>query len=236
MSPSGRLPPPLPPPTINPAIAQMDPVIVMAAFYVIIMAYQRRRNQQNQPHQLTISPNALHGFIDDLNRIEREQRQRKKRTYHEYKREIAAEMVKVDYFTLENPTFDDKAFQRCFRITKSHAQYLVQLCGASDRFFQPSKDAIGRDSICPKAKVLIALQVIAYGISASGFQNYYRMGEGTARKCYQRFVYIIAKHRSLKAKYLRSISDIDAQRLHHLHLKHHGIPGMIGSIDCMHIG
>ncbi len=40
----------------------------------------------------------------------------------------------------------------------------------------------------------------------------------------------------LKGIYRHRMSHVDARRLSNMQFHHHGEPGMVGSLDCMHIG
>jgi hypothetical protein len=40
----------------------------------------------------------------------------------------------------------------------------------------------------------------------------------------------------LKGIYHPQMSCTDARRLSNMHFHHHDVPGMVGSLDCMHIG
>ena len=52
----------------------------------------------------------------------------------------------------------------------------------------------------------------------------------------KKFCKIISNDDHLKGIYRRRMSRADAKRLSNMHFYHHGVPGMVGSLDCMHIG
>jgi hypothetical protein len=60
------------------------------------------------------------------------------------------------------PFSKDLQFERFFHITRTHAKYLLHVCCTHDKFFLESVDALKRKSICPKAKLLMALRCVAY--------------------------------------------------------------------------
>ena len=62
------------------------------------------------------------------------------------------------------------------------------------------------------------------------------MGETTARLCVKNFVSILSESQELGDVYLRKMTRSDARRISSLHQCRHGVPGHIGSIDCMHVG
>jgi hypothetical protein len=91
-------------------------------------------------------------------------------------------------------------------------------------------------SICLKAKILIALKILGFGVSPAAFQDYFQMGILTTHMCLKQFYYLLANDPSLNGVYHRWMSHTDAKRLSEMHSFHHGIPGMVGSIDSMHLG
>ena len=139
-----------------------------------------------------------------------------------------------DYFS---PTcnFNDKQFERNFRITKTIAETIMLECGNASRFFHDTTDALGKRSICPKVKLLMGLKLLAFGAAAPACIEYFRMGLTTARACFRTMIQCIAQSDAFKLKYMRSMNRADAYRVTALHHNQHGIDGIIGSIDCMHI-
>jgi hypothetical protein len=104
----------------------------------------------------------------------------------------------------------------------------------ADPFFTQHIYPSGRLGVCPKAKMLIAMKLIGYGISPSGFQDYFQMGITTARKSMLKFLRIISCS-ALRDIYLRSMTREDAKRVSAMHRAKHGVNGMLGSLDCMHV-
>ena len=85
------------------------------------------------------------------------------------------------------PRFDDKQFVRTFRITKVKAQWIMNCLAKRDKFWTQTYDAIGNPSISPVVKFLTAQKRLAYGVAFSAFQDYFQMGESTARLCVSKF-------------------------------------------------
>jgi hypothetical protein len=94
---------------------------------------------------------------------------------------------------------------------------------------------LGKPSISPTVKFLFALKLLCYGVSPSAFQDYSQMGISTAHECLKHFCCTIANNKDLTLQYHCRMNRSDAKRLSNLHEYHHGIPGMIGSLDCMHV-
>lgn len=58
-------------------------------------------------------------------------------------------------------------FEKVFRVTHSIAEKILLTCAVSDSFFHVKTDGTGNLSIYPKAKILIALKVLGFGVSGS---------------------------------------------------------------------
>ena len=158
-----------------------------------------------------------------------------KRNCIEYDRERARRTVDDDYLGIY-PTFNDRQFERVFRVTRQIAELIFQTCTNNDGFFTDSKDATKRRSICPKVKVLMGLKLLAYGVSPSAFVDYFQMGISTGRECLKHLCFVISTDEELQEKYFRQMNRSDAMRVSDLHLEKHGVEGMLGSLDCMHVG
>jgi hypothetical protein len=102
-------------------------------------------------------------------------------------------------------------------------------------FWTNSIDCCGRMAIRPETKFLAALKTICYGVSFSAFQSYFQMGETTARECVSKLSRGIVNNQQIRDTYLRLMNKSDARRVSKLHSEKHGINGMLGSLDCMHV-
>ena len=157
-----------------------------------------------------------------------------KRAHLNWNRLRARQCVEEDYWGPQ-PRFRDRDFERVFRISRTRADYLMDLLGNSSSFFRESVDCLGKPSICPKVKFLMALKLLCYGVSPSAFQDYFQMGISTAHECLKKFCSIIASNETLTLDYRRRMNRADARRLSELHELKHGVAGMVGSLDCMHV-
>jgi hypothetical protein len=150
--------------------------------------------------------------------------------------ERARACILADYLGPQ-PTFNDRTFERHFRITRSIFEEVSLVCGQMDRFFRETIEVAKRTrGIDPNAKILFALQMLANGTSPSAHQAYYQMGETTAREALKKLAWCIANSCALRGQFFRSMTRTDARNASDLHKRKHGVEGMIGSLDCMHIG
>jgi hypothetical protein len=76
--------------------------------------------------------------------------------------------------------------------------------------------------------------MLAFGVSASAFVDYFQMGVITCRLCFQKLCERISE-KVFCSKYLRVMNPGNAHRVTELHLNQHGVDGMLGSLDCMHV-
>ena len=160
--------------------------------------------------------------------------QRKRRRSSHFRHARAEQAVHEDYFA-PTPVFNDKQFERIFRVTKTIVQQAFDTCARTDPFFTVQSDVTGRYNIGPLVKVLMALKLVAYGCSPSAFQDYFQMSISTARMCFLKFCRIVSKDETLRSVFARPMTRSDARRVCAIHEEQHGVAGMVGSLDCMHV-
>ncbi|KAJ9554052.1 hypothetical protein OSB04_018097 [Centaurea solstitialis] len=78
----------------------------------------------------------------------------------------------------------------------------------------------------------MAIRQLAYGTAADATDEYLQMSKTTSRECFSNFCQGII-HLYMR-RYLRKPIANDVQLLFALHEQQHGLPGTLGSIDCMH--
>lgn len=145
----------------------------------------------------------------------------------------ATACIKSDYLG-PNPLFNDRQFERIFRITRSMVETLCQVCARSDNFFLQRSDATGKPSIPVETKVLMGLKCLAFGVSPASYQDYFQMGESTGRECIKRLTRAIVGAPELCEVYLRQMTRSDALRVSEMHFQQHGVRGLMGALDCWH--
>ncbi|KAJ9537995.1 hypothetical protein OSB04_030728 [Centaurea solstitialis] len=143
----------------------------------------------------------------------------------------AHEKLVRDYFS-DNPVYDNRDFERRFRMTRRLFRRIVADLEREYEFFKWSEDARGVKGFSPLQKCTSAIRQLAYGIAADSTDEYLQMSETTSRECFTNFCQGII-HLYMR-KYLRKPTANDVQSLFALHEQQHGLPGMLGSIDCMH--
>lgn len=98
----------------------------------------------------------------------------------------------------------------------------------NDFFF--NKRGVG---VPPAARMLLPLQCLAFGVSATAFAHCYQMSPPLARTCCQEFDKVMC--RLFLSEFMRSPTAEDLKRIDELHFDKHKVSGMLGSLDCMHL-
>lgn len=174
-------------------------------------------------------------FQGELSRVQQRKRdhrtlpRKKKRVFQHYR---ALENIKHD-FTGPDALFIGKEFKSYFRISRSRFQNLMETfahCG--NPFYSGKSDCCRNPTASLEARLLLPLQSLAFGVPSHAFCMYYQMSKTLAAKCCKEFnkTYLGL----YRKKYLRRPTKNDMVNISKLHEKVHGVPGMFGSLDCMH--
>ncbi|KAJ9550915.1 hypothetical protein OSB04_014960 [Centaurea solstitialis] len=137
----------------------------------------------------------------------------------------------ADYFA-EHPVYNDVDFDRRFRMSRRLFLRIVNDLDREVDFFKQQWDARGVKGFSPLQKCASAIRQLAYGSASDAFDEYLRMSETTSMDCLEHFckgiIFLYMR------QYLRKPTATDVQAIYALHEQTHGLPGMLGSIDCMH--
>ena len=149
-----------------------------------------------------------------------------------YDHEGALRCIQRDYIGPQ-PLFDGREFETMFRISKRRFEAICQDIGSSgDPFFLTTHDAQGRPAASLHARLSLPLKTLAYGVPTHTFRDYFSMSKGLARDCCFEFDRIMKE--LYEEEYLRLPTPEDLKNIELLHKKIHRVPGMCGSLDCMH--
>lgn len=85
----------------------------------------------------------------------------------------------------------------------------------------------------PAARMLLPLQCLAFGCAPIAFAHFYQMSPALARSCCQHFDNAMCT--LFLAEFLRKPTPDDLKNIEALHHDQHGVPGMFGCLDCMHV-
>lgn len=157
-------------------------------------------------------------------------RVRRRRKFVDRDREAAADRLYRDYFS-ERPMYHPDMFRTRYRMRRSLFLKIVERLGEWDPYFTLREDALGRSGLTPLQKCTAAMRQLAYGIVADLVDEYLKLGRTTAVKILEKFCEgIIACY---GPEFMRKPTPEDVQRLL-AKAEERGMPGMLGSIDCMH--
>src|SRR5262249_10550176 len=108
---------------------------------------------------------------------------------------------------------------------------LLNAVEAYDPFIVQWRNSAGNLGLSSLQKVIVAMRMLGYDVSADSVDDYVRIGESTAIESLKKFVEsIIAVFGN---EYLRSPNNTDLARLLAIG-EQRGFPRMLRSIDCMH--
>jgi hypothetical protein len=153
-----------------------------------------------------------------------------KAIYQHYR---ALEAIYTNFFdqaALYGPTF--KSY---FRPSRPRVQLLMEvLAGTGDPFYVTTVQ-FGVTGPSLEARILLPLRTLAYGgVADHTFCPCFSMAPTTARACCREFNRAMTT-RHFAHEFLRlPPSAADLKSISELHLRVHGAPGMLGSLDCMH--
>ncbi|GJS98743.1 hypothetical protein Tco_0819913 [Tanacetum coccineum] len=156
-------------------------------------------------HFVALCEQEARGSSSDPNR---------RRTYIPHERESAEQRLLEDYFGNDEfePKYPKEKFRRRYRMSSTLFNKIVNNILSYDvepipeyfTYFKPRYDATGRLSIGPILKCTSVIRQLAYDTTPDAFDEYLQIAEPDIEKTYQ------------------------------LHEQNHGLPRMLGSIDCMH--
>lgn len=121
--------------------------------------------------------------LDDYSEDIVPKKRKKKRTYIERGREEGDIRLRNDYFS-EHAIYPASIFRRQFRMNRSLFVRIVDELSTGIPYFQQKPDGSGRLGLSGLQKCTAAIHMMAYGTAADAIDEYLRMGETTALKCF----------------------------------------------------
>ena len=150
-----------------------------------------------------------------------------------YKHDEALIAIHRDYLG-RVPLFDGREFDTMFRISKTRFEaIMVEVMLSGEDFYSDKPDCMGKPSASIEAKLLLPLKTLAYGVAAHTFRDYFSMSKSLSLQCCRNFSKKMIE--LYAAEYLRMVTVDDMKSLNTLHNNKHGVMGMFGSLDCMHV-
>lgn len=162
------------------------------------------------------------------------------RDYDEHYRTIAKFYFKDmaefdDLFGCElnrDPIYSKSLFRRRFRMSRDLFWRIFKAIEAADLFFTRRPDACGKLGQYGLVKAMVALRKLSYGCSSDSLDETFGVSETQVDKCVTHFCKAILQ--CFAPIYLRKPTEEDIRRLYY-QAEERGVPGYIGSLDCMHL-
>ncbi|GKC32021.1 ALP1-like protein [Tanacetum coccineum] len=183
---------------------------------------QAEREEKIQ-RDLTFFSRALSFFVC-LPKPKRQKRTNINRDYYG-----AQERLVAAYFS-DNPMFPEAVFEDRFRMSRSLFTGIVEEVTLQCAFFREKEDCTGKLGISPLIKCTSAIRQLAYDTVPDALDEYLQMGNATSRQCLEYFCTSIIQ--IFGPEFLRKPTLTDVERLYAFHENKHGLPGMLGSLDC----
>jgi Plant transposon protein len=155
---------------------------------------------------------------------------RKKRRVFDHAR--ALQCIRAD-LTGPDALFVGKDFKMFFRISRARFQEMLEtFASRGGSFYSGNSDCCRNATASLEAKLLLPLQTLAFGVATHAFCMYYQMSYTLAASSCRMFNKTYLK--LYRKKYMKRPNKLDVVRISKLHETVHGVPGMFGSLDCMH--
>jgi hypothetical protein len=179
--------------------------------------------------------NTVEGIIvahQSLPARKRDHRTLPRRKKRVFEHERALHCIRHD-FTGPDALFIGKDFKSYFHISRVQFQNLMETFANFGRpFYKGKPDCCWNPIASLEAWLLLSLQCLAFGVPSHTFCMYYQMSKTLAAQACKEFN---KTYLSLyRDKYLKKPNQQDMVHIAELHRKVHGVPGMFGSLDCMH--
>ncbi|XP_070660518.1 uncharacterized protein [Malus domestica] len=152
------------------------------------------------------------------------------RSYKPRNRAMTHANMMNNYFNL-NSVYTEEDFRRRFRMRCHVFERLLHDVQQVNPYFGQKQDRASCPSFSPHQKVTVALRMMAYSSPANSMDETHGMSESTCLDTLEQFCDTIVQ--VYKDEYLREPNQEDLNRLFRK-AEDRGLPGMIGSLDCMH--
>ncbi|XP_076960798.1 uncharacterized protein LOC143637243 [Bidens hawaiensis] len=101
-------------------------------------------------------------------------------------------------------------------------------------YFQQRDDARGKPGVHGYSKNYRRSSATSVCVGSDMLDEYLQMAKKTGRDAFNHFCRGVMS--LYKRRYLRRPTMYDIQSIYEVHGEKHGFPGMLGSLDCMHVG
>ena len=136
-----------------------------------------------------------------------------------------------DYFMGPASKYNEKDFERRFRVPRAVFSRVHDKVMGQYPFVGPLKDAVGKPGIYPLVKLVACFRYVAYGDAFDSLDEYLQMSEDSVREATKLFTKLMVQN---FPEYLnRCPSEPEKSRLFEKNATR-GFPGLLASWDCKH--
>jgi Plant transposon protein len=220
-------------------------ILMTSTFVVVDAIEEEKRQEEERANRIMITTGAVfqEHYINSnrkRNKISVTEAEglmmsvkKKRECKHNHAR--AEECVRQDWIG-DDCTFSDRQFEQTFRLTRGTVERLIQACGNhAPAFFCTNSNCAGKPPIAIEVKVLGVLKCVAFGCSGRAFMDYHQMAPNTFTEALKAFFRAVKADSVLQGQYMRYPSPSDIKRITAQHQRVHGVPGMLGCLDCLHV-
>jgi hypothetical protein len=175
---------------------------------------------------------AVQSIVDNSNRSHGGSRQGKRKNRDRHAGAEWQKFVQSYWGTdTEEPTYTEEHFRRRFRMSRAIFLVIHDAVVLTDPSFRRQSDCTGRVGISSYLKVAGCVQYMCIGIAHDQHEYLFGISESTLHGYYHKF--LTAMLTAFQAEYLR-LPNLRETDLLSRRNSSRGLPGCIGSIDCMH--
>ena len=124
-------------------------------------------------------------------------------------------------------------FKLMFGVSRSRFERIAKVLLNENDFFHDVVHPFGHPTATWQAKLLLPMKTLSHGVAAYTFIDYFSMSQTQARQCFVEYIKTMTQ--CFSQEYLRTPTCGDLKSILSLHERKHGVKGMFGSIDCMHV-
>jgi hypothetical protein len=193
-----------------------------------------KKKMENEEEELLATMNATTMYLEFMDEEEKiDGRTLPRNPRREFDHDRAYNAIMKDFLGPE-PMFTEKEFISIYRISIARFNRIKKdVLEAKIPYYCKIVEVTGRKGPSLEARLLLPLRVLAYGVAAYAFFDYFQISKAMCRVALAEFDQMMKQ--LYQAEYLRIPTAEDLINISRLHKEAHKFDGMFGSLDCMHV-
>ena len=106
---------------------------------------------------------------------------------YRYRDRVSDHSWLLNDYLVENPVYNKTLFHRRFRLSRPLFLRILHMLQQHNDYFVQRRNAANTVGLSGEQKMMAALRMLAYGMSADSLDEYVRIGESTTIECVKRF-------------------------------------------------